>query len=159
MSDSEEHLELFDLIKKMLEYEPSQRITLGKLSTFDLIITKLKIGFFFFVKAKHCIIHSSKDYHHISVYQKKVRLLQVAAAVKDRIVYRDEIQHDLVIINIFLSIFFKHRLQLKQFKCYEIYEIRYPCKRKQTQTHAHTHIHTHKNKHTSSSYLLLLCAA
>lgn len=30
MSDSEEHLELFDLIKKMLEYEPSQRITLGK---------------------------------------------------------------------------------------------------------------------------------
>lgn len=31
MSDSEEHLELFDLIKKMLEYEPSQRITLGKI--------------------------------------------------------------------------------------------------------------------------------
>lgn len=30
MSDCEEHLELFDLIKKMLEYEPSQRITLGK---------------------------------------------------------------------------------------------------------------------------------
>lgn len=30
MSDSEEHMELFDLIKKMLEYEPSQRITLGK---------------------------------------------------------------------------------------------------------------------------------
>lgn len=30
MSDSEEHLELFDLIKKMLEYEPSQRIPLGK---------------------------------------------------------------------------------------------------------------------------------
>lgn len=30
MSDSEEHLELFDLIKKMLEYEPSQRITLGE---------------------------------------------------------------------------------------------------------------------------------
>lgn len=33
MSDSEEHLELFDLIKKMLEYEPSQRITLGKYIT------------------------------------------------------------------------------------------------------------------------------
>lgn len=32
MSDCEEHLELFDLIKKMLEYEPSQRITLGKYS-------------------------------------------------------------------------------------------------------------------------------
>lgn len=30
MSESEDHLELFDLIKKMLEYEPSQRITLGK---------------------------------------------------------------------------------------------------------------------------------
>ncbi|XP_055323170.1 probable serine/threonine-protein kinase dyrk2 isoform X2 [Sitodiplosis mosellana] len=30
MSDCEEHLELFDLIKKMLEYEPSQRITLGE---------------------------------------------------------------------------------------------------------------------------------
>lgn len=29
MSDSKEHLELFDLIKSMLEYEPSQRITLG----------------------------------------------------------------------------------------------------------------------------------
>lgn len=31
MSDSDEHLELFDLIKKMLEYEPSQRITLGNI--------------------------------------------------------------------------------------------------------------------------------
>lgn len=30
MSDGEDHCELFDLIKKMLEYEPSQRITLGK---------------------------------------------------------------------------------------------------------------------------------
>ncbi|KAJ6638220.1 Serine/threonine-protein kinase Doa, partial [Pseudolycoriella hygida] len=29
-SESEDHLELFDLIKKMLEYEPSQRITLGE---------------------------------------------------------------------------------------------------------------------------------
>lgn len=29
MSDSEEHSELFDLIKRMLEYEPSQRINLG----------------------------------------------------------------------------------------------------------------------------------
>lgn len=32
MTDSEEHKQLFDLIKKMLEYEPSQRITLGKIS-------------------------------------------------------------------------------------------------------------------------------
>lgn len=31
MSDTEDHCELFDLIKKMLEYEPSQRVTLGKL--------------------------------------------------------------------------------------------------------------------------------
>ncbi|XP_023292769.2 probable dual specificity protein kinase madd-3 isoform X1 [Lucilia cuprina] len=30
MSDSEDHCELFDLIKKMLEYEPSQRVTLGE---------------------------------------------------------------------------------------------------------------------------------
>jgi len=30
MSESDDHLELFDLIKKMLEYEPSQRITLGE---------------------------------------------------------------------------------------------------------------------------------
>lgn len=30
MSESEDHQELFDLIKKMLEYEPSQRIQLGK---------------------------------------------------------------------------------------------------------------------------------
>lgn len=30
MSESEDHVELFDLIKKMLEYEPSQRIQLGK---------------------------------------------------------------------------------------------------------------------------------
>ncbi|XP_019891534.2 serine-rich adhesin for platelets isoform X1 [Musca domestica] len=30
MSDAEDHCELFDLIKKMLEYEPSQRITLGE---------------------------------------------------------------------------------------------------------------------------------
>ncbi|KAM7362466.1 CDC like kinase darkener of apricot isoform 5-T5 [Cochliomyia hominivorax] len=30
MSDSEDHCELFDLIKKMLDYEPSQRITLGE---------------------------------------------------------------------------------------------------------------------------------
>lgn len=30
MTDHEDHLELFDLIKKMLEYEPSQRITLGE---------------------------------------------------------------------------------------------------------------------------------
>ncbi|XP_055919498.1 AF4/FMR2 family member lilli isoform X2 [Eupeodes corollae] len=30
MSESEDHCELFDLIKKMLEYEPSQRITLGE---------------------------------------------------------------------------------------------------------------------------------
>uniref|UniRef100_A0A0K8V4G9 Serine/threonine-protein kinase Doa n=1 Tax=Bactrocera latifrons TaxID=174628 RepID=A0A0K8V4G9_BACLA len=29
MSDTEDHCELFDLIKKMLEYEPSQRVTLG----------------------------------------------------------------------------------------------------------------------------------
>ncbi|XP_036323098.1 serine/threonine-protein kinase Doa-like isoform X2 [Rhagoletis pomonella] len=29
MSDTEDHCELFDLIKKMLDYEPSQRITLG----------------------------------------------------------------------------------------------------------------------------------
>lgn len=29
-SESEDHLELFDLIKKMLEYEPSQRITLAE---------------------------------------------------------------------------------------------------------------------------------
>lgn len=29
MSDDEDHCELFDLIKQMLEYEPSQRITLG----------------------------------------------------------------------------------------------------------------------------------
>ncbi|KAL5283412.1 CLK2 family protein [Megaselia abdita] len=29
MSDSDEHYQLFDLIKKMLDYEPSQRITLG----------------------------------------------------------------------------------------------------------------------------------
>lgn len=29
IADNEEHLELFDLIRKMLEYEPSQRITLG----------------------------------------------------------------------------------------------------------------------------------
>ncbi|XP_073816830.1 CDC like kinase darkener of apricot isoform X10 [Musca autumnalis] len=30
MSDAEDHCELFDLIKKMLEYEPSQRVTLGE---------------------------------------------------------------------------------------------------------------------------------
>ncbi|XP_037884877.1 serine/threonine-protein kinase STE20 isoform X7 [Glossina fuscipes] len=30
MSDSEDHCELFDLIKKMLDYEPSQRVTLGE---------------------------------------------------------------------------------------------------------------------------------
>ncbi|XP_037948898.1 serine/threonine-protein kinase Doa-like [Teleopsis dalmanni] len=30
MSDTEDHCELFDLIKKMLEYEPSQRVTLGE---------------------------------------------------------------------------------------------------------------------------------
>lgn len=36
MSDSKEHLELFDLIKAMLEYEPSQRITLGM---FAMMIT------------------------------------------------------------------------------------------------------------------------
>ncbi|XP_067618812.1 probable serine/threonine-protein kinase dyrk2 isoform X5 [Eurosta solidaginis] len=29
MSDTEDHCQLFDLIKKMLEYEPSQRVTLG----------------------------------------------------------------------------------------------------------------------------------
>uniref|UniRef100_A0A0K8TRV9 dual-specificity kinase n=1 Tax=Tabanus bromius TaxID=304241 RepID=A0A0K8TRV9_TABBR len=29
ISDSEDHMQLFDLIKKMLEYEPSMRITLG----------------------------------------------------------------------------------------------------------------------------------
>lgn len=29
-SESDDHLELFDLIKKMLEYDPTQRITLGK---------------------------------------------------------------------------------------------------------------------------------
>lgn len=37
MSDSEEHLELFDLIKKMLEYEPNQRITLGKILIFEFV--------------------------------------------------------------------------------------------------------------------------
>lgn len=38
MSDTEEHLELFDLIKKMLEYEPNQRITLGKTLTIEIPI-------------------------------------------------------------------------------------------------------------------------
>lgn len=29
-SENEDHIELFDLIKKMLEYDPSQRIVLGE---------------------------------------------------------------------------------------------------------------------------------
>lgn len=32
MAESDDHLQLFDLIKKMLEYEPTQRISLGKLT-------------------------------------------------------------------------------------------------------------------------------
>lgn len=32
-SEHEDHLELFDLIKKMLEYDPSQRIVLGECAT------------------------------------------------------------------------------------------------------------------------------
>lgn len=43
MSESEEHLELFDLIKKMLVYEPSQRITLGKSKCVPIIV------FYFFL--------------------------------------------------------------------------------------------------------------
>lgn len=29
-SESDDHLELFDLIKKMLDYDPTQRITMGE---------------------------------------------------------------------------------------------------------------------------------
>lgn len=49
MSDSEEHLELFDLIKKMLEFEPSQRITLGniKLDLYSFLFVKY-FSFFYF---------------------------------------------------------------------------------------------------------------
>lgn len=32
ITDKPDHLQLFDLIRKMLEYEPSKRITLGKRS-------------------------------------------------------------------------------------------------------------------------------
>lgn len=39
MSDCEEHSELFELIKKMLEYEPSQRITLGKYNFWKIVFT------------------------------------------------------------------------------------------------------------------------
>lgn len=36
-SESEDHIELFDLIKKMLEYDPTQRIVLGECSDWMLI--------------------------------------------------------------------------------------------------------------------------
>lgn len=36
-SESDDHLELFDLIKKMLDYDPTQRITMGKLIGFILL--------------------------------------------------------------------------------------------------------------------------
>lgn len=41
LSDSEDHCELFNLIKKMLEYEPSSRITLGKFFKYIYIYSSL----------------------------------------------------------------------------------------------------------------------
>ena len=43
INDGEDHCELFDLIKKMLDYEPSQRVTLGKLLKVVLLLIEIII--------------------------------------------------------------------------------------------------------------------
>lgn len=43
MEHQPDHLQLFDLIRKMLEYEPSQRITLGLIFSFFKYLFLFKI--------------------------------------------------------------------------------------------------------------------
>jgi len=64
LSDSEDHCELFSLIKKMLEYEPSSRITLGKLPPTCWLIPMLNISIFALFQVRPCIIRSLIGCHH-----------------------------------------------------------------------------------------------
>lgn len=123
MSDSEEHLELFDLIKKMLEYEPNQRITLGNFHQIFVIseiaqnfIDTLCVFFFVAPQVKHCVIRFLQDFHRISASWKRVKRPPPVAAVNDHTVSQDENQYDLVIINFFFDACVRVRVYVNENK-------------------------------------------
>lgn len=104
LSDSEDHGELFSLIKKMLEYEPSSRITLGKCGTSISIIVNVAHSSSVYFQVRHCDIRSLTGCRRISVLVKwgaaASSLYRPAAAVASaRTVCPDENYSDLVIVD------------------------------------------------------------
>lgn len=97
MSEIPDHLQLFDLIRRMLDYDPATRITLGKpkftrlskTSNMNLLFT---LSLF---QIKPSAIHFSQSFHLSCAFTKEVMTVQVVLIAK---ACRDENYLDLNII-------------------------------------------------------------
>lgn len=89
MSETPEHLQLFEIIRHMLDYDPTTRMTLGKsISCHRSIFFNILS---FFIQIKHFVIRSSRNYRHINVFMKNLiqpSMCQLVAHVSDLTAYR-----------------------------------------------------------------------
>lgn len=92
MNEIPDHLQLFDLIRKMLDYDPATRITLGEQFFFvfardRVVIIAICVEdansflYLFRIQIKRCVIRSSKSSRHFSDYTREVMRVPVVPTV------------------------------------------------------------------------------